>query len=199
MSEDPVPTVCIACSIFRSELRALEARGELSVPVRFLPSMLHLEPEALERRLGDELDSAAGSGERALVLYGDCHHGMLDQVSRSGVARVQGLNCPEILLGRERYRALRKEGVFFLMPEWTIRWREIFVDDLGLNREVAQEFMREFHTRLLYLDTGVMPFPEEHLEAVSDHTGLPWTVERVEPDRLGEAVRNALRGLAGGG
>ncbi|MBS1251658.1 MAG: hypothetical protein MAG451_00691 [Anaerolineales bacterium] len=81
------------------------------------------------------------------------------------------------------------------MPEWTVRWREIFRDDLGLTAEVARDFMDEMHTRLLYLDTGIMPVPEKHLQAVSAYTGLPWEVVTVESDHLLDAILSTLEEL----
>ncbi|MFQ5435841.1 MAG: DUF1638 domain-containing protein, partial [Anaerolineae bacterium] len=143
----------------------------------------------------DLLQEERQQAQQVLVLYGDCHPDMHQQERLPGVARIEGLNCPEILLGQERYRALRKEGVFFLMPEWTVRWREIFQDELGLSREVARDFMGEMHTRLLYLDTGIMPLPQKHLRAVSDYTGLPWEVMAVAPDQLLDGILNKLKEL----
>lgn len=185
-------TICISCSIFRSELQTLQKRGDLDIPVRFLPSMLHLDPQKLERRLSDLLEETRKSARQVLLLYGDCHPAMHDQEILPGVARIKGLNCPEILLGKDDYRNLLKEGVFFLMPEWTVRWREIFEDELGLIGDVARDLMGEMHTRLLYLDTGIMPIPEKHLRAISEYTGLSWDVIAVGGDHFLEAILSTL-------
>ncbi len=185
-------TICIACAIFRSELEALRERHDFNLPTRYLASMLHLEPEKLEQKLETLLQNTQTDGSQVLLLYGDCHPYMHEQTQRAGVSRIHGLNCPEILLGREQYRILRKEGVFFLMPEWTIRWKDIFQNELGLNTEVARDFMQDLHTRLLYLDTGTIPIPTDHLEAVSEFTGLPWDILPVSTGPLLEAIRAAL-------
>jgi len=183
---------CIACSIFRSELEGLRASGEIDFPIRYVDSALHIYLDRLRRRLDVALANELDRGAKVLLLFGDCHPYMHDQTSAAGVDRVQGVNCPEILLGREAYRALRRQGAFFLMPEWTIRWREIFQEELGLESDVARDMMGEMFHELLYLDTGQIPIPTEHLEAFSEYTGLPWRTVPVEPDRMLAGIREAL-------
>lgn len=128
------PQACLACSIFRQEIEALRASGQFDLPVEFLDSMLHMAPARLEAALGKAVEAArAGDPERALVLaYGDCCGHMDTFEAQPGTARTEGINCCEIILGREAYRRLRKEGAFFLMPEWAQSWKRIFVGELGL-------------------------------------------------------------------
>ncbi len=180
--------LCLACSVFKGELEALRARGEVDFRVDYLESMLHMRPKALRRRLESALKGEREKGVKVVLLYGDCHPHMKEHESQPGVCRVQGQNCAEILLGRERYRALRAEGAFFLLPEWAMRWRQVFKHELGLEGKTAKDLMGELHTKLVYLDTGLAPVPSEQLQAASDALGLPWEVMRVGLDRLAEAV-----------
>jgi hypothetical protein len=90
-----------------------------------------------------------------------------------GVRRTEGINCCEIILGRDTYRQLRREGAFFLMPEWALSWRKIFVSQLGLLGPRAKSFMQEMHTKLIYLDTGILPVPQAELAEASEFLGLP--------------------------
>jgi hypothetical protein len=178
------PARCLACSIFRREIGALQASGRLDLDVTFLSSMLHMHPERLEARLEQSLATVqAEDPESEVVLaFGDCCARMADFESGPGIRRTEGLNCCEILLGPETYRRLRREGAFFLLPEWALAWKKIFVEQLGLMGPCAREFMREMHTRLVYLDTGLAPVPEGELEEASAFLGLP--VE-IRPAPLG--------------
>lgn len=191
------PPLCIACSIFRKEIEALQASGRLEQPVAFLSSMLHMVPAQLETDLREALQAARadGSGQGIVMAYGDCCAHMNTFETEFGAVRTAGINCCEILLGRETYRRLRKEGAFFLMPEWALAWKEVFVGQLGLLGSNAKAFMREMHTRLIYLDTGLMPVPGEALEEASAFLGLPLEIMEVslEPllDSLNQAARNA--------
>ena len=49
---------------------------------------------------------------------------------------------------------------------------------LGLRGGTAQDFMKEMHTRLVYLDTELVPVPEKELAEISEYCGLP--VERMK-------------------
>jgi hypothetical protein len=186
---------CIACSIFKNELEKLQRMGKLEVPVIFLDSMLHMKPVDLTFRLNECLHKELSLGHRIILLYGDCHPYTVEQESVPGVVRVTGINCPAILLGRETYRSLRKEGVFFLMHEWATRWQEIFKKQLGLDPTIAGDFMKEMHSRLVYLDTGLLPVPNVQLNELSQYTGLTWDVLRVNLDALVVEVRDALKRL----
>ena len=154
--------------------------------------MLHMDSDKLHRLLDSHLQKEQGQGKQVLLLFGECHAYLPEQESLPGVTRVRGINCPEILLGRSQYRSLRRQGVFFLMYEWTLRWQEVFQSQMGLGKEVARDLFPEMHTKLLYLDTGLVPVPLEHLEAISEYTGLPWEVMSVDTDRLAAAIREAV-------
>lgn len=190
---DSRPTLCIACSIFRKEIEALQASGQLDQPMEFLPSMLHMVPARLETRLQEALGAARSEvAEREVVLaYGDCCGHMETFEAEPGTARTEGINCCEIVLGRETYRRLRKEGAFFLMPEWALTWKQIFVGQLGLLGPCAKTFMQEMHTRLIYLDTGLISVPHKALQEASEFLGLPLEILPVSLEPLLASLQQA--------
>jgi hypothetical protein len=186
-----MPQVCIACSIFRNEIEQLQAEAKLDLPVRFLGSMLHMVPEKLEKRLLEVVKEERAKGHEVVLAYGDCCPNMIGLGSAEGVGRTQGFNCPEILLGKETYRKMRRDGVFFLLPEWTLMWRAVFQGTLGLLGGTAQDFMKEMHTRLVYLDTKLVPVPEKELAEISEYCGLPVERMKVSLEPLLESLRLA--------
>jgi len=187
--------LCLSCSIFKQEIKALQAAGKLDLPVEFLNSMLHMVPAKLEARLQEALGSArVQEPEREVVLaYGDCCGHMDTFESEPGTARTAGINCCEILLGRETYRKLRKEGAFFLMPEWALAWKQVFVSQLGLLGPCARTFMQEMHSRLIYLDTGLVPVPHGDLAEASEFLGLPVEILPVSLEPLLASLHQAVR------
>jgi len=187
--------LCIACSIFRKEIEALHASGRLDLPVEFLNSMLHMVPARLEARLGTALELARhqDSDREVVLAYGDCCGHMDTFESAPGTARTTGINCCEILLGSETYKRLRKEGAFFLMPEWALSWKQVFVGQLGLLGPGARTFMQEMHTRLIYLDTGLIPVPQEALAEASEFLGLPVEILPVSLDPLLASLKQAAQ------
>ena len=183
--------VCIACSVFRDELEALRDAGRFDLPVLYLDSLLHADGKALRRAIEKLLGPERKRGRKVLLLYGDCHPYIDEHEAESGVARVEAMNCCDALLGREGYRTLRREGVFFLMPEWGARWQEVIQTQIGMNRTNTRSFMTDMHTKLLYLDTGLVSVPAESLDEASDFTGLPWGSIGVSHDHLLAAIEEA--------
>lgn len=188
-----IPPLCLACSILRHEVEAMKESLGGELEVRYLGSMLHMAPELLDRQLTGLLEAEQGMEREVVLVYGDCCPRMLDLQDRPRTARTQGINCCELLLGRDRYRKLRAEGAFFLMPEWALRWRRIFEEELGLGPSNARSLMGEMHTRLVYLDTGLVPVPREALEEASAYTGLPWSILPVDLEPLRRQLREALQ------
>lgn len=189
-------TTCIACSIFRPELTALAEAGEIDLSIRYVDSMLHTRPQELRRRLDTMVDEELAAGRQVLLLFGDCHSHMSEHEQMPGVWRVGGMNCTEIVLGAERYRSLRAQGGFFLMPEWAARWREALEAELGLSSAVGSQLMRELHSRLVYLDTGRAPVPTAQLRELADYSGLPCEVVRIDRGHLLAAIRSTQERMA---
>jgi len=186
---------CISCSIFRKEIEALQASGQLDLPVEYLNSMLHMVPVKLEARLQEAIEAARRQDpdQDVVIAYGDCCGHMENIEAEPGISRTEGINCCEIILGRETYRKLRREGAFFLMPEWTRSWRQVFVGQLGLLGPCAKTFMQELHTRLIYLDTGILPVPLVDLAEASEFLGLPVEILPVSLDPLLANLRHAVQ------
>lgn len=182
----------IGCGIFRNEFRLLPEPLQAAIKPTFMDSMLHMDPPHLDSILSATMDGV--KKEDVVLAYGDCCPYMRELASRSGVARTPGINCCEIYLGPERYRQLRKERVFFLMPEWAARWKHIFLTELGLHtRELARDFMAQSMSRAVYIDTGTVPVPIEPLAEFSDYTGLAVTVEFTGPEHFAAALESALK------
>ena len=183
----------VSCGIFRKELvhlgPAVLGHGR---PV-FLDSMLHMHPARLDDLL---LQRVRNADRRVVLVYGDCCPHMGDLAARPRVVKVRGVNCCDILLGQDAYRQLRREGVFFFLPEWTGRWEEVFREQLGLEAPaLAREFMQEMHRRLMYLDTGLDAVPRETLKDIEAFFGLPMEIRSLGLEQLGGGLREALRRL----
>jgi hypothetical protein len=177
-------TVWLSCGVLRAELEELHRRGKIGGELRFLDSMLHMNPQQLQTTLETALGQPGPAGGRLVLVYGDCCSRMLDLVRQFRVGRVNAINCAQMLVGRARYRELMHRHAFMLLPEWAARWREIFQIELGLSAEVAHDLMSEHCGELVYLDTGLTPVPENALADCRAHLGIPCRIERVTLDHL---------------
>lgn len=164
-----------------------------------LTSMLHMRPDVLSHRLKECIEEGRRAEHQLVLVYGDCCPLMEQYEKIPGVARTDAVNCCELILGKEIYKPLIKEGVFFLLPEWTRRWEEIFTGELGLSRENAMDFMHEMHTRLIFLDTGVLPVPLSDIEACSQYCDLPYEIRQTSLDHLQSSIQGAMNRLSGEG
>ncbi len=183
----------ISCSIFRNEIEVYMKERNLNVI--FLDSILHMKPEKLNFSLKKTMEEEIHKGNKILLLYGDCSPSMRNFELNGQVTRVEGINCCEILVGREKYRELRKDRVFFLMNEWLVRWKEIFEKHLGLKGDIAKTFMKEMHSYLLYLHTGFTEIPVDSLNEISSYTGLKWQVLTVSTENIQKEIEKAIENL----
>lgn len=181
----------IGCGIFREEYAFLPDALKRRMEPLFLDSMLHMDPAALDGRLERLLED--GKNAAAVLAYGDCSPHLLDFGGRARIGRTRGVNCCEIWLGSARYKELRREGVFFLMPEWARRWREVLQEGLGLtDAALARDFFGQSMRRAVYIDTGAAEPPYAALDEFSDYAGLDVSVERTGPEHFIAAVAAAL-------
>ncbi len=195
----PVKVKVLACSIFRDEIEALLKKPGLFLDLSYLDSILHLKPEILRRLMDERLTEMHADGSAVFILFGECHAFMDKDESRGWTGRSPGINCVEILLGSETYHRLRAEGDFFIIREWALRWKEVFRDGLGLNEANARSLMRESHSRLLYLDTGIKPPPLEMLEEFSAYVGLPYAIMGLTLEFLQKSLEEGIERLRGYG
>lgn len=166
--------LAICCGIFQAEL-ALLAPVFPRLRMVFADSMLHMRPDLLQDTIDDLL--ARHAPDKVLFIYGDCTPRIVELSRKAGYAKTEGINCCDIMLGRSEYRRLRKDGAFFFLPEWTVRWRDVFESELGFSDlRGAGDMLREVHSRLVYLDTGVMPVPSALLDEISRELKMPMTV-----------------------
>ncbi len=163
--------------------------------MRHVESVLHVCPEKLREKLTSAVEAESKRGHSIVLVYGDCHSHMIDLERRPNVVRTEGINCCEILLGGKQYRRLREEGAFFLMPEWALRWREVFQLHLGLEQPCAADIMQDMHSKLLYLDVGLTPVPRERLQEFSEYCGLEWESMKVGTEYLLRSICDARKCL----
>ncbi|GAB1484747.1 DUF1638 domain-containing protein [Treponema sp.] len=182
-----------SCGIFKADFEALPARFQARFKTQFLDSSLHLDPEELDRQM---LECTKNENDSFLLLYGDCAPHLLDIIHKGGSKKIHCVNCIELWLGTEKYRELKHRGSFFLLYEWVIRWEEIFKNKLGFrNKELAQEYMHESATELVYIDTGVQAIPRQILNEAATFLGLPLRIERVSLKRLEDHLDALYEGL----
>ena len=187
----PQNQIIISCSIFKYELEYLKSKGEIDIPVVYLNSMLHMNPQELNLYLDAMIEKY--NDFSIILLFGDCHARMVDYEKNRNIVRSPGINCCEIIIGSEEYRKLRRDGAFILLPEWADRWREVFVDYMGFKTsKAANLFMSEMHKKLVYIDTGYHERDNALLKEISDYVGLPIEVYKSSIVKLETSIKHLI-------
>lgn len=181
----------LSCGIFKPPLDALIASGRVTDPVYYMESMLHMDPERLQKAMNAEIHRLLEKYQGVVLVYGDCHAYINEPDLPASVVRVSGNNCCEIMLGKELYRQLRRQGAFFVLDEWAARWQEVFVTHLGFNDKTARIFMGEAHREILYLDFGLEENHLSDVRAMADFFNLPFRVLAISLDDFEAAIHNA--------
>ncbi len=187
--------VCIACSVFRSELQSLFDRGQLNLDLKFIDLTLHMNPVQMQDSLDIYLKKEIARGNYIILIYGHCSPGMNKVTANSCIARVEGKNCFEIILGEKEYLAQLKSRSFFLLPKWIEDWRKYFIDGFGMDSDIASSMMEDTYKKILYLDTGVTGIEKEKLRKFSDYCRLPVEIKKVSLKPLMDSIKKAVEML----
>ncbi len=188
----PENLVIIACSIFKYELEHLQCAGKLDVPVVYMNSMLHMYPKELQTLLDAKI--VEHQNFRIILMFGDCHARMVDYENNPNILRTPGINCCEIILGTEKYKKLRSDGAFILLPEWAERWKEAFIDSMGFKTSKAiKPFMSEMHQKLVYVDTGIQNKNSSLFDEISNYLGLPLEIYESSIDELEKVINRLIK------
>jgi hypothetical protein len=190
---DQINITGLSCGIFKKELEYLFNNNKIEIQFNFFTSMLHLKPTLLEKKLNNSINQKPHNGY--ILVFGDCHPRMNGYDSLPNVQRVTGVNCCEMFLGSKIYNELKKDGIFFLLPEWTHKFKNIFTRKLGFNSTNIKDFMYDMQSKICYLDTGIIEVPNKQLKSIADFTGLKVDVIKIELSFLTDAVNNAHKKL----
>ena len=97
------------------------------------------------------------------------------------------------MLGSEKYKKLRRDGAFILLPEWADRWKEAFIDYMGFkNSKSIKPFMSEMHKKLVYIDTGFQKKDKSLFDEISDYLGLPLEIYNSSIDELEQVINRLI-------
>lgn len=123
---------------------------------------------------------------RTHVLSGRCIAGQdpspAEEADRCRLHRLDQcfyLIAPKTMI--DRYLA---DGAYLLTPGWLSGWRRK-MEKWGFDVDTARQFFGESCTRLVLLDTGVVPESPAHLSEFADFVSRPFEIVLVGQDFLG--------------
>jgi Protein of unknown function (DUF1638) len=189
-------TAVIACGALAADVRKLaRARGWV-VDVHPVPALLHNRPDQIPPAVQAEVARLSESYDRVAVAYGDCGtYGELDAVLEgTGVARLQGQHCYELIARDEVREALAEEpGTYFLTDFLARTFEHTVMKELGLDRhpELRDDYFGNY-TRVMWLAQRPTLGTKLAAERAAAALDLPLEVREVGDAGLERALEALL-------
>ena len=179
----------VGCGILRKEVLYLAQKNRWALTPRFASSSLHVDYDKLEHALTGMLKDAP---PKTVVLYGTCHP-LIDRfIAPRDARRVDAQNCIEMLLGKEAFTRELKNGAFFLLEEWALRWHHIVDGVFGRSGDDTKEILHTAHDHFLCLRTPCSSDFSAAAQALSAELEMPLEWRDVPLDNLERLMRDVL-------
>ena len=190
-------TAVIACGALAADVRKLARIRGWDVDVHPVPALLHNRPERIPAAVAAEVDKLSGSYDQVAVAYGDCGtYGELDRIlDGSGIARLAGQHCYELIARDEVLEALEEEpGTYFLTDFLARTFEHTVMKELGLDRhpELRDDYFGNY-TRVMWLAQRPTLGTKLAAERAAAALGLPLEVREVGDAGLERALETLVR------
>ncbi|MFC1874346.1 DUF1638 domain-containing protein [Chloroflexota bacterium] len=186
----------IACAVFKSILEDLHLENRYpNLWLTYIPSKLHLHPQALKKRLWVEIVAAQKNSEMVICLYGGCFPGIDDLCQQHGVMKVPGHFCHEMILGSERFKRLVDEvaGTYFVEKDLILNFEEYCVRPLELRDEEMRRCCFQRYRRLLYVRQASDPDLVPQAGKIAEFLGLSLGTSDADYSHLEKTLTELLR------
>jgi len=185
-------TAVIACGALAADVRKIARTRGWEVDVHPVPALLHNRPEKIPAAVAEEVGKLSQSYDRVAVAYGDCGtYGELDRVlDGSGIARLAGQHCYELIARDEVRDALEEEpGTYFLTDFLARTFEHTVMKELGLDRhpELRDDYFGNY-TRVIWLAQRPTLGTKLAAERAAAALGLPLEVRDVGDAGLERAL-----------
>jgi hypothetical protein len=189
-------TAVIACGALAADVRKLARRRGWSIDVHPVPALLHNRPEKIPSAVANELERLSDRYERVAVAYGDCGtYGGLDRaLADTGITRLQGQHCYELIARDEVREALEEEpGTYFITDFLARTFDHTVMKELGLDRypELRDAYFGNY-TRVIWLAQRPTLGTKLAAERAASALELPLEVREVGDAGLERALESLL-------
>jgi hypothetical protein len=183
MSAAPSSVAVLACGALAADVRRIARRRRWAVDVHPLPALLHNRPERIPDAVRTGLARLARRYDAVGVAYADCGtYGALDgALAGTGVRRLAGAHCYDVLARDEVAEALREEPGTYVLTDFLARtFAHTVVRELGLDRhpELRDAYFGHYR-RVLWLAQRPTAATRAAAERAAARIGLPLEVREV--------------------
>lgn len=185
----------IACSILEAEIREIAK----SIPIGeifLVDSAYHFTPEKLYNKVLEITQEKRL--KEAILLYGECSAGFKMPFPGTKIYRLKKHNCIDLLMSSEEEYAFRKNNIMVLLPEWAVRWHELFFTWFGFKPASLKVFMQEMHSEIVCIDDGTIDITESLMSSIEQAAGISCRKKKITLDHLSQSIMQLIEGVQGG-
>ena len=183
----------ITCPIFARELAAVLAQSPAAPLVRLMDYRVHFSGAAMAREVAKGVEAARQEGAAIALLVGrECESvpSISDMAAGCGGKLADGLNCIEIILGRERARQLQENRSTVMTPAWIEMINNSIADGHWTLEDARINLGR--YDRIILLDFGLEPLDDEKILEFFELTQVPIEILPVSLDHFKQEVDRLL-------
>lgn len=198
-------TMIISCEMVKNELTAVLEKAGLTLPITWISSEYHNDPNKLREKLQQEID-AAPACEIILLAFGCCGNATVGlRATTANLVIPKAEDCIEILLRKRNQKFERKARTYFLSKGWLESPNNLMNEYVhALNKYGEYRTKRIFNAMLkeyrylMLIDTGLSDSSEldamlseteriaatVNLEVITEK-GDTWLLESLVSEHLG--------------
>lgn len=183
----------IACPIFAKELAAVLPEIAAEPTVQMMDYRVHNSAKIMEQELARCIETAEAEGAAISLLVGqECQaqHPLRQIAESCGALLPVGHNCLEIILSREKARALADKRTTIMTPAWIDMINNSISDGFWTVEDARINLGH--YDRIILLDSGLVVLDDEMIMEFFELTQVPIEIMPVSLDHFKKVVCKLL-------
>ena len=183
----------ITCPIFVKELAAVLPEIAAEPTVQLMDYRVHTSAQTMEKELARFIETARTEEAAISLLVGqECQalQPLSHIADNCGGVLPEGLNCIEIILGREKARELQDNRTTIMTPAWI----QMIKDSIAAGYWTVEDARINLgrYDRIILLDSGLEPLDDEMIMEFYELSQVPIEILPVTLDHFKKVVRQLL-------
>ena len=140
------------------------------------------------------LDISTARNAVTLLAYGVCHSQLLPLLAEYGdsVVKVEGANCYEMFLGREKYTEYHRKSYWMLNKPFFTKWKNELLTGFGVGTNNDGNLIGDSFKKIVYLRFDKDELSTDLLEDFVRTVGLDYEIHSVDTVNLEQLIKEAL-------
>ena len=140
------------------------------------------------------LDMSTAQNDVTLLAYGICHPQILSVLAEyhGRVVRVEGNNCYEMFLGREKYGEYHRKRYWILNKPFFTKWKNEILTGFGAGTSNGRALIGDTYNKLAYVRFEQDELSIDLVEDFARGVGLEYEIHSADTTNLKRLLKEAL-------